>query len=98
MDNFGSHLIFRLVFLFIFIAWNFKSGERLHTLQSKQAICALRVRWPLVVTCTTEFELSDERCKGVKLFDMEKEILIRHIECGYASDVHLKGTVTILHI
>ena len=27
---------------------------------------------------------------------MEKEILIRHIECGYASDVHLKGNILMV--
>ena len=34
------------------IVWNFKTGERLKTLDSGQRIMTLKVKWPLVATCS----------------------------------------------
>ena len=34
------------------IVWNFKTGEQLKTLDSGQRIMTLKVKWPLVATCS----------------------------------------------
>ena len=58
------------------IAWDFQTGAHLHSIQSDIQIMSLRVKWPIVVICTFSFT-DDDKKKGIKLFDIEKECLIR---------------------
>ena len=41
------------------IAWDFKTGVQLHKLESKLQIMCVRVRWPLVVACTSSWTKYD---------------------------------------
>ena len=59
------------------VAWNFNSGKKLHWIDSQQRIMDLSVKWPLVATCTITYTADDDTKKGVKLFDMEKECLLK---------------------
>ena len=58
------------------IAWDFQTGAHLHSIQSDIQIMSLRVKWPIVVICTFSFT-DDDKKKGIKLFNIEKECLIR---------------------
>ena len=72
------------------IAWDFKTCQKICEVQSHLPIMTLRVKWPLVVACTTDLN-HEKNFIGVKLFNFETEALVRHIPCGYATDVDIKG-------
>ena len=42
------------------LAWDFQTGQKLHKLDSQQRIMSLKVKWPMVVTCTFNYRY-DER-------------------------------------
>ena len=74
------------------IAWNFKTAEKIHVLQANQRIMCLQVQWPIVITCTYNcFSTDEDNVKGVKLFNMEDQSMIRHIPCGRSTDLHIQG-------
>ena len=75
------------------IAWEFKTGKKVHKVESNQAIVALRVKWPLVLTCANFY---GPNRSGVKLYDMEKETLIRSITSENCTDVIFKGNVIMI--
>ena len=70
------------------MAWDFNNFKQLHSVDSKLEVMSVRVSWPFVAACSS-FVISHGHEPGVKLFDMEKEILIRHVTQHYASDVIL---------
>ena len=39
---------------------------------------------------------SDENEKGIKIFNLEEETLIRHIPCDYATDVDIYGDILMV--
>ena len=91
LDNDGDKLVSGSVSGDV-VAWDFSTGTKIGEICSKQRIMSLNVRWPLVVTCTID-RSNDEEMKGIKLFDMKKQVLLRHIKCcDYATNVriHLK--------
>ena len=91
LDNDGDKLVSGSVIGEV-IAWDFKTGQKLHILEAMQRIMSLKVKWPLVVTCTIDQSTYGE--KGIKLFNMENQNLIRHIlACDYVTDVNIQGNV-----
>ena len=77
------------------IAWNFETGDQLYLVESNMEIMSVRVKWPLVASCTAR--LSEDSSKtGVKLFNIEKEALIRHIPCDFATDICLTNQILLV--
>ena len=70
------------------VAWDFNNFKQLHSVDSKLEVMSVRVSWPLVAACSC-FVISHGHESGVKLFNIEKEILIRHVTQHYASDLIL---------
>ena len=70
------------------VAWDFNSFKQLHSVDSKLEVMSVRVSWPLVAACSS-FVISHGHEPGVKLFDLEKEILISHVTRHFATDLIL---------
>ena len=66
------------------VAWDFNTGKPLCTLNAQHRVVCLKVKWPFVVTCATNLyksvfkTVTKESAKGVKLFNMLDQTLIRH--------------------
>ena len=71
------------------VAWNFQIGSKLGTVQSDQNINIIKVKWPLVITCS----FVD---RGIKIFNMESLTLINCIDVHSASDVNIIQNVLIV--
>ena len=79
------------------IAWNFKTAEKMHFLQAQQRIMCFQVQWPIVITCTLNvYSMSDDNVKGVKIFNMENQNLVRQIPVGRASDLYIHGDILMI--
>ena len=96
LDNDGDKLVSGSVSGDV-MAWDFRTGTKIREICSKQRIMSLNVRWPLVVTCTID-RSNDDEMKGIKLFDMEKKVLVRHIKCccDYATNVRIHGQILMV--
>ena len=71
------------------VAWDFKIGSKLGTVQSHQNINIIKVKWPLVITCS----FVD---RGIKIFNMENLSLVNYIDVHSASDVNIIKNVLIV--
>ena len=73
-------------------AWNFKSGDKLHTVQAAHFIQSLKVKWPFVASCGP-----DPNGKNVKIFNMENETHVRsiHVFSNMATDVGFISNVLV---
>ena len=80
------------------IAWDFQTGQKLHMLDSKQRIMSLKVQWPLVVTCTFNYRYDerDNMKKGVKLFNMLNQTLLRRIPSGRSTDLMIQNDLLLV--
>ena len=84
------------------VAWDFNTGKPLCTLNAQHRVVCLKVKWPFVVTCATNLyksvfkTVTKESAKGVKIFNMMDQTLIRHIPCGKTSDVNIHGNVLLV--
>ena len=66
---------------------SFNDPTNASTFEVPHSIMALKVKWPLVVTCSIDWVDS----YGVCVVDMEKLTLIRRVPSGSASDITLQG-------
>lgn len=61
--------------------------------QAECEIYALKIRaWPVVATTTTE-DTPHDRGRGIKIFNMETEMLLRHIICDYTTYVNFYDNI-----
>ena len=71
------------------VAWDFQIGSKLGTVQSDQNINIIKVKWPMVITCSFVN-------RGIKIFNMESLTLINCIDVHSASDVNIIQNVLIV--
>ena len=67
----------------------------MHQVDAKYEIYALDIgAWPLVATCSME-ETDEDNRKGIKIFNLEKQFLLRHIMCDCATYVNFYDNILI---
>ena len=76
-------------------AWDFQTAKELFVLKTTLRIMALKVSWPLVITCGINF---NDGSNGVQIFNMKAKSLIRLLPCGYSSDVCIAGKFLVFPI
>ena len=81
-------------------AWDFKSGNKICTVQAAHSIRSLKVKWPYVTSCGVEGPEGMWGCSKimtVKIFNMENETLVRGIHVSkLASDVGFISNVLVI--
>ena len=77
-------------------AWKFANGEKLNTLETRQILQVIKVKWPYVITCTCD-NMFEDFDKGIKVFNLEQELLVRHIQTfQYATDISIQNNLLMI--
>ena len=71
------------------ITWDFKSGSKLNNLMIDEPIQNFCVQWPYIVVCTFDRN-------GIKLMNLEDELLVMYITCGYVRDLFIQNDLLVV--
>ena len=97
--NFGVYIIYQYLLISkLFYHSKFQTRDKIHRYPSRMKINHIKIRWPIVITCTRNYEEwgMDQFMQGIQLYNLKEECLIRHINVDFFWNFDVQNKVLVL--